>query len=602
MEMRRNRDGDESDKSTKHSDSSSSKSSASDAGRSSHKGLSPWYYSYKQGDASSSNDVGKSKQSIETNSDIKVKHENNDLSQKGDEIVIEHFKPDSGMFRDCRVASVRDFEVLANKLHRALKARKSPECVYQALYFLLREDKAIEKLKNVFQKKDGTNLETALTAHFGEGTPQLKYALELLGKEEANADQTIHQRPGTEEEGKALAKQIHDALLQRDFETVYRALTPFQRNTKSLCQFNGWYKLYKKDTLNVGSQADITGLQADMKQYITGDSLKFGLFLIGDSALETKVTSLSEAERLAKVAREQTFDWDGTRVMVPYEHAEKDCQLRAHIIAEAFKELGYGIEKIVAHYQYTNKYGEICDGLVNYNNPRKKWQYHTACCIQVKTDLGRKERIIDPSCDVKNPNQLWTREEWIKRMGQDPSSCESITAEQWQKEVEERSKQNPKTSDLYPTDRVYIFTTDRNSIGRRIAEAPELQDIPDQYSNSIYEDDKKLMIMREFLPYHMIEYGIYNEMWNKTIRDDQGAQAFLDGLIAKFEKSKKEYGIQGGSSKLFGELFSNAYDFFIKDLKECNVSDKKIECFDNKLRDRYNVLTVDDIPKVHTFH
>ncbi len=131
--------------------------------------------------------------------------------KKGDEIVIEHFKPDSGMFRDCRVASVRDFEALADKLHRALKARKSPERVYRVLYFLLREDKAVEKLNNAFQKKDGTNLGTALMAHFGEGTPELKYALELLGKEDANADQTIHQRPGTEEEGKTLAKQIHDA-------------------------------------------------------------------------------------------------------------------------------------------------------------------------------------------------------------------------------------------------------------------------------------------------------------------------------------------------------------------------------------------------------
>ena len=504
------------------------------------------------------------------------------------------------MFRDCRVASVRAFEALVDNLRHALKERKSPERVYRVLYFLLREDKAVEKLNNAFQKKDGTNLETALTAHFGEGTPGLKYALELLGKEDANADQTIHQRPGTEEEGKTLAKQIHDALLQRDFETVYRALTPFQRNTQSLCQFNEWYKSYKEVTLNVGSQADITGLQADIKQYLTGDSLKFGRFLIGDSALETKVVSLSEAERLANVALGQTFDLYGTRVMVPHELTEGDCHLRAHIIAEAFKELGYGVEKIVAHYQYTNEYGDIKDGLVNPNNTRKKWQYHTACCIQVKTDSGREKRIIDPSGDSNKSKLLWTREEWIKQMGQDPSSCESITAEQWQKEVEERLKQKPETFDLYPIDRMCVFTTDRNSIGRRIAEAPELQDIPDQYSNGKYEDDKKSILLKEYIPYHMIKYSLYNEMWDKTIGDDQGAQAFLDGLIAKFEKSKKELGIRGGSSKLFGGVCCNGYDCFIKHLKECNVSNKIIECFDDKLHDKNKVLTFNDMPKIST--
>ncbi len=336
-----------------------------------------------------------------------------------------------------------------------------------------------------------------------------------------------------------------------------------------------------------------------MKQYLIGDSLKFGRFLIGDSALETKVVSLSETERLANVALGQTFDLDGTRVMVPHELTEGNCHLRAHIIAEAFKELGYGVEKIVVHYQYTNENGNIRDGLVDLNNPKSNWQYHTACCIQVKTDSGREKRIIDPSGGFNKSKLLWTREEWIKQMGQDPSSCESITAEQWQKEVEERPKQNPKASDLYPIDRMCVFTTDWNSIGRRIAEAPELQDIPDQYSNNMYEDDKNFMIQKEYIPYHMIKYSIYNEVWDKTIRDYQGAQAFLDGLIAKFEKSKKELGIQGGSIKLFGSaVCRNGYDCFITHLKECNVSDKMIECFDNKLHDRHNVLTYLDGPEV----
>ena len=87
-EIQRNRDDDENGKSTKRSDTSSPKSSGSDTGHSSHKGLPPWHYSYKQGEASSSNDVVKSKRVIESDgfssspSDVQVKHENNDLSQK----------------------------------------------------------------------------------------------------------------------------------------------------------------------------------------------------------------------------------------------------------------------------------------------------------------------------------------------------------------------------------------------------------------------------------------------------------------------------------------------------------------------------------------
>ena len=82
-EIQRNRDDDENGKSTKRSDTSSPKSSGSDSGCSSHKGPPPWL----RGEASSSNDAAKSKRVIETSSDVKVKHENNDLSQEGGKIV-----------------------------------------------------------------------------------------------------------------------------------------------------------------------------------------------------------------------------------------------------------------------------------------------------------------------------------------------------------------------------------------------------------------------------------------------------------------------------------------------------------------------------------
>ena len=120
--------------------------------------------------------------------------------------------------------------------------------------------------------------------------------------------------------------------LAKNFETVYRILTPFQRNTPSLNEFNNFYKTYKQQ-LNANLREDITGLQADMEQYLGGDSLKFSLFLLGDDAWATKEIHRSEAERLSQMALQLTFERDdGVRVPIPHETAEvasSECLYRA---------------------------------------------------------------------------------------------------------------------------------------------------------------------------------------------------------------------------------------------------------------------------------
>ncbi len=520
-------------------------------------------------------------------SNIKVKHENNDSSKERDEIVIEHFEPEPLMFRDCRVASVRDFEALADRLYRASQARKSPERVYRVLYFLLREDKAIEKLKDAFKKKDGRSLETALTEYFGEGTSELQYALELLRKEDANADQAIQRRPSSKEEYMALSKRLHAALLQGDFETVYGALTPFQRNTESLFWFNEWYKSYKKDTLNIDLQADINGLQADIKQYLAGYPLKFGLFLIGDSIMETKVVSLSEANRLAKVALEQTLDLDGNgkRVRLPYECTNEGCLYRTHVIAEAFKELGYGVKKIMAHFLNIGEDDNPQGGLVNPDNTQISWDFHTACCIRVRTDSGIEIRIIDPSGDLNKPKHLWTVEEWIKRMVRDPSSCKFITFEEWQEEVK-KYKQNTRTP--YPIGLPYIFTTSRNHIdapsASHIEEASQFKDIPDQYAHIKYDSyGKKFMI--DATINQQVNFIICNKIKEKSISNDKDAQKFLHAITAKFEANKKEFNLKRGSNTLFWRFFPDTYDRFITHLQKKDVSSITVKCFEKYLYD-----------------
>jgi len=113
--------------------------------------------------------------------------------------------------------SVRNFKELAHNLHRALELREPPEHVYRVLYFLLREQEAIEKLNDAFKKEDkgSRSLETALTEHFGKSESQLKFALQLIRKEDAGTDQTISRRPKSEEECMTLSQRIHDALTHR---------------------------------------------------------------------------------------------------------------------------------------------------------------------------------------------------------------------------------------------------------------------------------------------------------------------------------------------------------------------------------------------------
>jgi len=509
------------------------------------------------------------------------------------------------MVRDCTVASVRNFKELARNLHRALEPGKSPERIYRVLYFLLREQEAIEKLNDAFQKKDtgGRSLETALTERFGRGTPQLKFALQLIRKEDAGTDQTtINRRPVSEEECKAPSQRIHNALLHRDFETVYAALTPFQRNTESLCWFSAWYNHYK-----AGLQADGTSLQADIKKYLVGDPLKFALFLIGDRAMETKVVSLSEAEHLAKVASQQTFAKDdGTRVPVPHQEALWGCEGRAHAIAQAFKEWGYASEKIYAHSLRFNEHKQKVadlhlrtdfahDSSTPSDTPTITWQYHTTCCIWARTRSGKIERrVVDPALDPDKPDQLWTVEEWMEKLGKGPDSYEFITFEGWQRKVEEECKKHPKVPATamghYPADQAYVFTTSRNhtSFPRPdiIKYALNFKDIPDQYSNVSYNDyrRKQMIDNTKWVPFCRIAREIRKETRDKTIQNDQDAKRFLNAITENFGASQREFLFSDlGASTQFSGLFPSSYKRFITDLKGRGVSPAMVARFEEYL-------------------
>jgi len=528
-------------------------------------------------------------------------HKNNDSSKKGDQIVINHITPEPLMFRDCTVASVRNFKELAHNLHRALEPGEPPERAYRVLYFLLREQEAIEKLNDAFKKKDkgDRSLETALTERFGNGTPQLKFALQLIRKEDAGTDQTINRGPKSEEECIALSKRIHDALTHRDFETVYAVLTPFQRNTELLCRLNGWYNQYK-----IGLQADGTGLQADMKKYLVGDPLKFALFLIGDRAMETKVvSSLSEAERLAKVASQQTFERnDGVRVPVPHQEVDEGCFGRAHIITQAFKELGYASEKIYAHsLRFNKRKQKVADLHLRTDLARDSSTpsdppaitYHTACCIWVRTRSGKIERrVVDPVLDPDNPDRQWTVEEWMEKLGKGPDSYKFVTFEEWQRKMEKECKKyskSPETArDRFPADQAYVFTTSRNYTSlphpNTIKEISKFKDIPDQYSNLRYNNHiRELMINNtKSVPFCRMVQEIRKETRDKTIKEDRDAERFLNTITENFRASQSEFRSSSVSTQ-FSVLFPSSYERFITDLKGRGVCPATVARFEEYL-------------------
>jgi len=348
-------------------------------------------------------------------------------------------------------------------------------------------------------------------------------------------------------------------------------------------------------------QADRTSLQADIKKYLVGDSLRFALFLIGGDretearAMEMEVVSLSEAKRLAKVASLQTFVRDGgLRVPVPYQEADDGCTSRTHIIAQAFKELGYASEKIFAHSLRFNKRGEKVADLhlrtdfahdsstpstVGHKSPASSregslaegegksgglsvrgstsdtptstWEYHTACCIWVRTRSGAIERrVVDPALDPDKPDRLWTVEEWMEKLDKGPGSYNFITFKEWQRRVEKEWKKYPNASvtalDRCPADQTYVFTASRNYIDIPrpdiIKYALNLKDIPDQYSNLKYNDDHRKLIgeATKWVPFCRIAREIRKKMREKTIRGDEDAKKIFKGHYRNFwSKSKR---------------------------------------------------------------
>jgi hypothetical protein len=461
------------------------------------------------------------------------------------------------------------------------------------------------KLNDAFQREDDRrrDLETALTERFGEHTPELKCALRLIGNGDTGPDQTIDRIPETEEAYRDHSAAFYQALLDKNLEQLVRLLAPFEFSTPLLCQFNETYKAYKRSLLtDTASQAEkpVAGLQADIEEHLKGeeDSLALARFMMGGGPIS--VVSPKVAERLFQVALEQTVEIDdqGTRARVPHECIREGSEYRAHILAQAFQELGYRVLKIFAH-SLTDEHDMLYGGFVDpseLGTDRKSYGYG-ACCIPVRTATGIIELwIMDPTCNREHPSQLGPWMEWV---GRRPGSYQFIMLEDWRKKVEEaREKNHPEApeDDWVPTDQTYVFTTNCNHINPcppDVLEEPEYREVPNYYSNKRYNEDGKYEMMKatKWVPYYRIKAAIHQELLAPTIHDDQNALDFLDELTERFRASIDDFHLVGGfGSAQFGCLFSEPYRNFITHLERGNVSAAVITQFKEYLSSDYGKI------------
>jgi len=460
--------------------------------------------------------------------------------------------------RDFSVTSVLDFKQLAKDFQHAL-IEGSPEEIFHVLYFLQREQKAINKLNEVYLDEYDQPLESAINDHLCNSqdpnprdNARREYARQLINKGKSEAEQFIAPGPPTEREYGSVIERIYQALHPRvgepKPENVYAILTSFERNTGLLCELNGWYN----DTFETDLKTDIeNSLEKDPK------AKDYALFLLGDQAMEKKEISEYEAMRLSAAIFPgdrpdrcgHTFDrGDGMRIPVPYDHPLGGCQDRAHIMAQALKEMGYASEKIYTQSMRLDEDGQkktdlhVRTNLAHDGHQIVEWDYHVAPCVWIKPKSGNKELfVLDPSLSTRP----LTPKNWMSKMGK--ASYALITFDEYQAKLTEEYHKNPRAEDLSPAGQTYVFTASRNWYGLpgldHIEEALDYTAVPDQYALIKYNHEGKKHIIdnAKWVPYNRMARSIRQELQNPTINNAEDARGFLRTIATNFLADRREY-------------------------------------------------------------
>jgi hypothetical protein len=352
-----------------------------------------------------------------------VDPEENERGGSGEKIAIRYREPESPkFFQDFSVDSILDFDRQASDLHTHLTNGQTNEALV-SLYQLQHEKSAVDKLESAFQKTYHTDLETALTEHFGHNTPLLEYSRQLIGKGEKTSELAITHVPKTPEDFSNLVKRIHHTLnTTEEFipEKLFAALTPLRRNTDLLVETTRCYaKKFDNDLIAAMKERPGTGEAAD-----------FAGFLLGEKKLEKKFFTEKEADHLSAAFSQQSFEYGLAQnkptpeyAKVPYDYPDNGCHYRSFIMSQSMKEMGFASEQVVItnNNRYDNarlKFATDYAGDANIQEPTYcLYDYHISPKIKVQIGDKLQDRVLDPMMN-QGKAKHWPLKDWEKQLFQ----------------------------------------------------------------------------------------------------------------------------------------------------------------------------------------
>jgi len=197
-----------------------------------------------------------------------------------------------------------NYDRIAKDVHEAIAGLGTDEeGVYLALQRLKRDPEAIARLKSTYRTKYGDTLEDDIRGDFS-GT-ELEYALQLINMGTPGSAQAIGKTPSTEEEWKAAARRLRDAVegLGTDEEAIYSILLPLKRDQNLVAELKKTYAKEYNEDLRERLLDELSGSEEDYALYLLGERR---VELAKEDARDILDYIRSEARKKAKTP--QTID------------------------------------------------------------------------------------------------------------------------------------------------------------------------------------------------------------------------------------------------------------------------------------------------------
>lgn len=174
-----------------------------------------------------------------------------------------------------------DIQAIAEQLYTAMKGLGTDEeAIYVGLQKLEKDPAAIAALVATYKSTYNKDLEAEIRSEMSGD--ELRLALELMGiRDDPKRPWMVDAAPpSTPEQYKAAARKLYAAMkgLGTDEEAIYAVLIPFKHDATALKQL--------KDTYQVELSGGLTkqGLEADIRDEMSGDELAYALYLLNAPA------------------------------------------------------------------------------------------------------------------------------------------------------------------------------------------------------------------------------------------------------------------------------------------------------------------------------